>query len=796
MTLEDWEVQVGFKNLPVYKIPWSSFDYTSAASDAGQFKLTVPLTGENMDLLRGSMLSFLYKGEKRFTGKIIDKVPNFDQGYIILTGLDWNGLLFDRQISFQGYDDSVYSYDRTDYWDWSYAEPPGENIVMEGSALMKLMLRTYMGKDINDYFFDLSNMEGSINQHKWRFEGESIGESFSKVASVMQSSNIRFGYNWWVDPYDKFWLKRYGDSIYRKPLAASWGPPSEDSSSVINDLHLVGGIATPFPDDRSKITDIGTFSITAYANGSANHEPPTAGSEGWGCWISPRTNISTGAEDSIGGHKIVFKSETSKGHVSGNLENALTVTMSNSASASYGHSMGIYYQIDNANGAFYNRPDLRDWSDRNDITDRVSHQIRTITMYLRMATDDYYGWDGSGMFKLKVYTQEPTFVTNDNYPDTQNSNYVREETEKLYEVDLSEIVNNYLLENQNYSETGDQSKWLRLVLVFDKAIDTAVDGSHAGSGLQTAPGTADGDFAGVATYDVTWNVFSGEEPAPTDIWGFGLEMCMRPPSATYDSWLAIDHLFFGFGEIEVQRRDSIAIAALDREVTRWVHDRHCHSWERATHLAEALLDALSYAQKSRTGRLDYFNPELRLNQLLPVNEYGVEWMYVIDSLAVSVSESGVTQTINVGTPRPTADELMNFYQVEMKSVESAGSGKTVHDWVANTKCYARCELFCEFACLSDWSSTYRKGGSVCQTSREISCVTCESVSELNPCITACLKYSEIATIAQIPPAERSAVESTLLSMGTKASAVKYEGPPVAIRDDIRCHRLKAGAELT
>jgi hypothetical protein len=766
---KEWEVEVAFKNMASYRIPYNDFSYTSRGSKPGQFTLTVPLTQETMDVLRGSEVSLIYKGEKAFTGKVVNKTPKENTREVILMGTDWNGILYGRDISFQGYDESVYNFDGSDDWDWDTSLPPGRNLEIEGSALIKLMLRNYFGEDSNDEFFNVDNMEGSITRKKWRFEGESIGESFSKVASMMQASTTRFGYNWWIDPYKRFWLKRYGDTIYRKALNAKWGPPSEDSSSVVNHIHLIGGIATPFPDDRIGLTDYETtFSLTATNDGTNNLKIPTGESRGWGCWISPDTDPLTG-NDQSGTSTCKIEATTDKGYVSGKEGTAIVFTHDDNPVGTYTHKVcGIFYHIQNE---FSPHKDLdSDWSDRHENSSKVNHQIRTMTFYLRLAADSNYQWNQFGSVKLKIYTKEPSFISS-KYP-PQNSNYFREEKDDVYDIDISKILLNYMIENSQ-SGSGDKSPWLRVLIVFDKAISVAVDADFnevigGGAGL----GSSSGDYSSNVTFEATWDVFSGETPTPSTIWGFGIEGDFQPGDPAYGSWVAIDHLFFGFGEIEVERRDEMSIAMLDQEITRWIQDRKCHSWDRGEHLADVLLDSLKYAQKSRDGTLDYFNPELRLNMLIPVNEYGVEWLYVLDEIQVEVSSQGTTQRLSLGVTRPEPDDLMEFYQVQMSSMQAAGSGRTVHDWVANTKCYTRCELYCEFACLSDWSSTYKRGGRVCQTSRQVSCATCESTTELNPCSVACLKYSEIASIAQRPAEERSAIESTLLTMGPKVEA-KY-----------------------
>jgi len=797
---EDWEIEVGFRNMPVYRIPWQSFSTTSKASNPGVFDAVIPLNTETMDLLRGSDISFLYKGDRRWSGKILDKTPDFERGVIKLQGTDWNGLIFDRQIAFQAYDTSVYSLDGTDEWDWDKTLPPGQNIDIEGSALIKMILQHYMGKGVNPtihttdedlYGFDVSLMQGSVNKDRWRFDGEQMGNAFSKIASIMQSSTSRFGYNWWIDAYKRFNLFPYGDTIYSKPINAKWSASKESTSDVVNHLHLIGGIATPFPDDRSGITNIGTFSLTATNNGTNNLKVPTTASKGWGCWISPEVNISGGAEAN-GTSTIELESTSEYGHVSGHEETSIVITVDDN-STTYSHfSAGIYYQMQNAFGDF-NYTDY-DWSDRNENPDRISHQIRTVTMYLRMASDSDYAWKNFGSMKLKIYTKEPSFVSN-KYPDTQNSEFFREEVDDVYDLDISKIFNNYLLENVNPDDSGDRAPWLRVLIVFDKAVSVAVDagwGSVAvggGSGL----GDTAGDYSSVISAEASWDIFDGETPDPENIWGFGLEGHFVPVDTSHPGWLAIDHLFFGFGEIEVERRDALSIGIMDREIQKWIQDRHCHSWGRAEHLADILLDSMKYAQKSRSGVSKYYNPELRVNQLLPLNEYGVEWMYVVNRITTSVSSTGVQQTIELGTPRPDPDDLMNFYGLESRSMQSGGAGKTVHDWVANSKCWTRCEMFCEFSCLSDYSSDYRKGGNVCQTSRELSCVSCESVAELNPCSVACLTYSQIASVSSKPPTERSAVETTLLTMGDGVTAsvpVKKEAVPLPMSDDeVACKRI-------
>ncbi|KKL15991.1 hypothetical protein LCGC14_2500050, partial [marine sediment metagenome] len=211
--MKDWKIEVQYKTLPKATLPFETLSYISRASKAGTFNTVVPLNAETMDLIRGSEISFIYKGEKRFSGKIVNKTPDFERGVIKFQGLDWTGLIFDREISFMPYDESVYSYDGTDYWDWNVNTPPGRLDELEGSEIIKQILKHYMGDGINDYFFNLDMMDASLTKKRWRFEVETMGNAFGKIASVLEASTTRFGYNWWIDAYKRFWLRRYGDEV-------------------------------------------------------------------------------------------------------------------------------------------------------------------------------------------------------------------------------------------------------------------------------------------------------------------------------------------------------------------------------------------------------------------------------------------------------------------------------------------------------------------------------------------------------------------------------------------------------
>ena len=376
------------------------------------------------------------------------------------------------------------------------------------------------------------------------------------------------------------------------------------------------------------------------------------------------------------------------------------------------------------------------------------------------------------------------------------------ETEaECYDLNLKGFTDWYADEYYQFSEAGagsvnmelEKIPWVRVAVTVEKGVDASQSFGSLDMGVCGGGGAGGGirfkiisQQASGSGYDITafWDVADDRDlPNPEDVWGFGWEFTAGIDNTDGENrselQFAIDHVFIGFGEIGVARRDSLSIAMLDREIEKWILDRHCHSWNRAGHLADVLLDSLKYSTKSRSATLSDYNPELRLNQMLPVNEYGVEWQYVINEIQCSVGSQGTKQVVKMGTPRPDPDTLFEFYQVQLQSMQTAGEGKTVHDWVANTQCWSTCERFCEFACLSDYSSDWRRGGQVCQTSRELTCRNCESVTELNPCVSACLKYSEIAVIVQRPPSERSAVETTLLSAGGLTKAVVPATKPIA-----------------
>lgn len=806
MKIPDWEVSVQFKNFAEYLIDFESLRYVWAASKPGNFGLVVPLNTETMDILRGSEVTFLFKGEEAFTGKITNKMPDFESGVITLEGLDWPGLMNERQISFMSYDFAGYEWAGGSADDsWSYAGGatgvPGMIQDMEGAELILLLLRHFTGKDINDTEFgdptDMPYVDRSITRKQWIFEGETLTQSIEKVAKVMQASNLRFGYNFWVDGKKKWWLRRYGDQMYSKRMNALWSPPKEDVSTIINHLHFIGGIATPFPSDRESLTDMVAFDLTAMNDGTNNLKVPTAGSKGWGCWISPRINNNDGSESS-GTDTIKVETTADRGFVTGPNEVALVGTHNRTSTGTM-VCYGIYYQINNANADFRdeNYPDgeLRNWSDRHQLDTRRSHRLRTISFYLRIdgGTTDWHPENGS--FKLKIYTKEPSFVAN-KYPTYKNPNYCMEEKDDVYELNLIGIFNNYVLKNLQ-TGTGDQSPWVRILIVFDKHITVAVDAVQGGVGGGTGSGIIDidGDWSSSLTVTATLDVFSGETPNPEDIWGFGIESNVLTKGTGTYSWFAIDHLFLGFGEIEVERWDDISMQA-NRHVEKWIQDRKCHAWPRAEHLANVLLDSMKYAQKSRMGTLRYFNPELRPNLLIPIEEYGTEWLYVLNQIEVNVNTQGTAMKLTVGSPQPDPDELFEFYDLQRVNMESGGAGREVFDWVANSKCWTNCERYCQFACLSDWSASYLRGGSVCQTAREVTCLRCEMASELNPCVVSCLKYSQIAAISQRPPAERTDVDNTLL-MGEGYStgvvpekAVSDPKKPVEEWRPPKCHKTR------
>lgn len=777
MKIPDWEVKVKFKNFAEYLIEFESLRYLWAASKPGNFGLAVPLNAETMDILRGSEVTFLFKGEEAFTGKITNKIPNFDSKIITFEGLDWPGLMNERQISFMSYDKSGYSWadgPADDSWNYAGGDTgvPGMIQDMEGAELILLLLRHYTGRDITDTEFgdpeDMPYVDRSITRKQWIFEGETLTQSIEKVAKVMQASDLRFGYNFWVDGKKNWWLRRYGDQVYSKQMNAKWSPPKEDVSTIINHLHFIGGIATPFPSDRESLTDMPAFGLLATNNGLNNLKVPTAASKGWGCWISPRMYYS-GCGESTGNDTVEVETTSDKGFVTGANEVALVVTHNRNQGFSSGNnlSFGVFYQINNSNADFRdeNYPDgqLRNWSDRHQLDERKSHRLRTISFYIRIATAENEWSPREGSFKLKVYTKEPSFVSN-KYPTYKNANCCMEEKDDVYELELIELFNNYILKNTP-AGSGDQSPWVRVLIVLDKHITTASDADRpwiigqAGSGSGITD--IDGSYDSALTVTATLDVFSGETPNPEDIWGFGIEASLCPISTATPGWFAIDHLFLGFGEIEVERWDDISMQA-NRHVEKWIQDRKCHAWPRAEHLADVLLDSMKYAQKSREGILRYFNPELRPNLLIPIREYGTEWLYVLNQIAVSVTPQGTNMKLTVGSPQPDPDDLFEFYELQRSNMESGGAGREVFNWVTNSKCYTNCERYCQFACLSDWSASYLRGGSICQTAREVTCLRCELASELNPCVVSCLKYSQIAAISQRAPGERTGVDNTLL----------------------------------
>lgn len=772
MKISDWEVKVKFKNFAEYLIEFESLRYLWAASKPGNFGLAVPLNAETMDILRGSEVTFLFKGEEAFTGKITNKIPNFESKIITFEGLDWPGLMSERQISFMSYDKTGYSWASgaaDDSWDYAGGTTgvPGMIQDLEGAELILLLLRHFTGRDINDTEFgDPTNMpyvDRSITRKQWIFEGETLTQSIEKVAKVMQASNLRFGYNFWVDGKKNWWLRRYGDQVYSKRMNAKWSPPKEDVSTIINHLHFIGGIATPFPSDRESLTDYSFSDVDAIkAENRIDYEEaiPTSASKGWGCWVK------RSGYDSSGHGYIQVEGDGDLGFVTGADEKSLHITMHQATEVdSRRYSMGFYYSINNSNSEYKdsNYPDgeLRNWSNRHQLNDRKSHRVMTLTFYIRA---DLFEGDICGA-KLKIYTGG-----SQTFPPTENpATDVYETSEYVYDLDIIDILSKYKDKMTGWDNDEAIYEWMRVSIVFHEDLDV---GTYAELKTESCPAPPSGGdirykieaiFEQGGNLDVLarWNNFSDKNlPDPEDVWGFGIEFTTDLDSGDYIS-LAFDHIFFGFGEIEVERWDDISMQA-NRHVEKWIQDRKCHAWPRAEHLADVLLDSMKYAQKSRTGTLRYFNPELRPNLLIPIREYGTEWLYVLNQIAVSVTPQGTNMKLTVGSPQPDPDELFEFYELQRVNMESGGAGRGVFNWAANSKCQTNCERYCQFACLSDWSPSYKRGGSICQTAREITCLRCEMASELNPCVVSCLKYSQIAAISQRPPAERTDVDNTLL----------------------------------
>lgn len=744
-----------------------------------------------MDILRGSEVTFLYKGEEAFTGKITNRVPDENSGIITLEGLDWLGLLNERQISFMGYQTRLnsctvsgagYSWDDGTGGDtWAYAGDatgvPGMMQDLEGADLILRMLRHFTGRDMTDTEFgDPDNMpyvERSITYKPWRFEGETLFQSIDKVAKVMQASSLRFGYNFWVDGKKNWWLRRYGDQIYNKPVQAEWSPPKEDVSTIINHLHFIGGIATPFPSDRESLTDM-TFkdgnAVIAKNLSGQDHAPPTAESKGWGCWVK-RSDY-----DPSGEMKVKIECDDDLGFVTGANNTSLHITAEQSYAASRVYSIGVYYEIDNQYADFRdeNYPDgeLRNWSDRAQLHERVTHRVMTMTMYIRgqLSGNELYPthWPTKMCgVKLKIYTGTPTFP-----PTTEAATDVYETAGEVYELDITDVFIAYKDKMDAWiadNPTDPTMEWMRLAFVFHEDIEPddynnlKQNSCNPGGDLIIRPKieaitSQGGNLDILARWDVAQDKTL---PDPADVWGFGLEFAMVSRIGQPSLEMAVDHLFFGFGEINVERWDDISIQA-NRHVEKWIQDRKCHAWNRAEHLADVLLDSMKYSQKSRTGVLRYFNPELRPNLLIPVSEFGVEWMYVLNQISVEVDAQGTNTKLSLGSMQPDTSELFGFYELQRVNAETGGTGKGIFDWVVNAPCQTNCERFCQFACLSDWSSSYKRGGSICQTARETTCQRCESAEEVNPCVVSCLKYSQIAAISQRPPSERTDIDNTLL----------------------------------
>lgn len=813
--LADWDVEIHFKNFAKYNVPWESIRYKWAASKPGDFTIVVPLNSDTVDILRGSEITIYYLGEPVYAGKITNKTPNYDSGIITLEGLDWLGLLNERQISFQTYDESGYDWaggSADDSWDYGGLSTgvPGILNEMEGADIIIRMLRHFTGEDITDTEFgdpdDMPYVERSITWKKWRFEGETLTQSFQKNAKVMQASNLRFGYNFWVDGSKNWWLRRYGDQIYNKRLHAIWSPPIEDVSSVINHLHFVGGIATPFPPDREAICDYDWSSNVVrgdnHTSEATRHGEPTQYSKGWGCWIK-RDDYEPS------GYGFIQVKDNDTYYVTGPNKKSIQISLGHSylSGGPRCYSAGVYFEIDNEFSEFRDslNPDgeLRNWSNRaqlnsasNASKSRMSHRIMTLTFYLLCENmpNDAVGppitW-GTELFKgvkLKVYTKTPTM------PPTNNpATHLYETCDNVYDLDITAIFRNYFEKWRNWQNDHADRKWMRVNIVFHDSVESDI---FEDLRLRDCGGGGGGGGGGDIRYRIVeplteqggnvdvkarWNEFSDKPfPDPEDIWGFGLELSTELEyNSTWDIYL--DHMFFGFGEINVERWDDISIQA-NRHSEKWIQDRKCHSWARGAHLAEVLLDSMKYAQRSRSASLSYFNHELRPNLLIPVEEYGVEWMYVLNEMEVKVTPEGTKSNIQVGSPRPTPDDLLRFYEMQQLNIQTGGVGKGVYDWVANAKCQTNCERFCEFACLSDWSTTLRKGGHICQTARQTTCQRCESAEELNPCLISCLKYSQIAAIAMRPPADRTDVDNTILLGDGYLTGHGKDAPPITEKE--------------
>jgi len=154
----------------------------------------------------------------------------------------------------------------------------------------------------------------------------------------------------------------------------------------------------------------------------------------------------------------------------------------------------------------------------------------------------------------------------------------------------------------------------------------------------------------------------------------------------------------------------------------------------AKELADSFVQLMKDPTLQVRGTLNYFPPDLHLNDAVEIPIYGVVWPLYLSRLSISATPQIIRTLVNAGTIRPTIVQLLKGLNMKEKSLEASAdvSGGFDTSLFQSDICFEKKETHCRYACML----------AACQNPLQVHS-TCTGVTDRDPCINTCQRYSQL-----------------------------------------------------
>jgi len=195
----------------------------------------------------------------------------------------------------------------------------------------------------------------------------------------------------------------------------------------------------------------------------------------------------------------------------------------------------------------------------------------------------------------------------------------------------------------------------------------------------------------------------------------------------------IDGLAFHFNEVDIEKT-AVEEAQIRGITEARVGDRRINDWVSAEPICENILDKLKYPSAHATAKLGYFDPDIKLNDVMQFYVEGRLWRLVVNTITTNFNKNGTSMTFKLGRWVPDKNDLVKAFQLLDDAKGEKSDGYKLMASYAERNCWEKCEVECEMDCLV----------TACQADSEIITAEggCVTGTELDPCFAACQKYMQ------------------------------------------------------